>query len=48
MSVKVPAPEEQEAISNFFMTLDQSIAFAEGKVKGIKQLKHACVERMFA
>lgn len=47
MSVKVPAPEEQVAISNFFMTIDQSISSVEGRIKGFRRLRRACTERMF-
>ena len=47
MSVKVPAPEEQVAISNFFMKIDQSISSVEGRIKGFKRLRRACTERMF-
>ncbi|HHJ7925194.1 TPA: restriction endonuclease subunit S, partial [Streptococcus pyogenes] len=42
-----PSLSEQEAIGNFFQTLDQQIAQSEEKLTELKALKQTLLNRLF-
>ena len=45
--VVVPSKEEQQAISNFFNELDQTIRLHEEELEKLKALKESCLQGMF-
>lgn len=42
-----PKPEEQQKIGAYFRTLDELISHHAVQLQKLKQLKSACLERMF-
>lgn len=47
ISVLTPTPEEQEKIGNYFRTLDELISRHTTQLEKLKQIKSACLEKMF-
>lgn len=47
ISLLVPTKEEQELIGNYFRTLDKQISLEEQKLEKLKQIKAACLDKMF-
>ncbi|HEQ2359119.1 TPA: restriction endonuclease subunit S [Streptococcus pyogenes] len=47
LKINIPTLKEQEAIGNFFQTLDQQIAQSEEKLTELKALKQALLNRLF-
>ncbi|HEQ8684316.1 TPA: restriction endonuclease subunit S [Streptococcus pyogenes] len=47
LKINVPTLKEQEAIGNFFQTLDQQIAQSEEKLTELKALKQTLLNRLF-
>ncbi|HHL0858513.1 TPA: restriction endonuclease subunit S, partial [Streptococcus pyogenes] len=45
--IQIPSLSEQEAIGNFFQTLDQQIAQSEEKLTELKALKQTLLNRLF-
>lgn len=45
--IKLPVIEEQKQISSFFKTLDNQITKNEQKLEKLKNIKKACLEKMF-
>lgn len=45
--VSLPAPEEQQKIGSYFRTLDELISKHALQLQKLKQLKSACLEKMF-
>lgn len=46
-SVFVPSYEEQQAIASFFRSLDRKIALETARLEKLKQIKLACLDKMF-
>lgn len=46
--VYVPSPDEQKKIGEFLTTLDETILLRERELEKLKQLKAACLDKMFA
>ena len=46
-SVFVPSYEEQQAIATFFRSLDRKIALETARLEKLKQIKLACLDKMF-
>ncbi|HEQ4675426.1 TPA: restriction endonuclease subunit S [Streptococcus pyogenes] len=47
LKINIPTLKEQEAIGNFFQTLDQQIAQSEEKLTELKALKQTLLNRLF-
>ncbi|HHJ7179057.1 TPA: restriction endonuclease subunit S, partial [Streptococcus pyogenes] len=47
LTIQFPSLSEQEAIGNFFQTLDQQIAQSEEKLTELKALKQTLLNRLF-
>ncbi|ENV4679933.1 restriction endonuclease subunit S, partial [Streptococcus pyogenes] len=47
LTIYFPSLSEQEAIGNFFQTLDQQIAQSEEKLTELKALKQTLLNRLF-
>ncbi|HER5064646.1 TPA: restriction endonuclease subunit S, partial [Streptococcus pyogenes] len=47
LTIHFPSLSEQEAIGNFFQTLDQQIAQSEEKLTELKALKQTLLNRLF-
>ena len=47
ISLLIPTKEEQELIGKFFRTLDKQISLQEQKLEKLKQIKAACLDKMF-
>ena len=45
--VKIPTPEEQEKIGNFFKNLDDKIAREEELLDAYKMMKKSLLQKMF-
>ncbi|WOG27418.1 restriction endonuclease subunit S [Endozoicomonas sp. 8E] len=45
--VTIPQPEEQQKIGNYFRNLDKLIAQHTTQLQKLKQIKSACLEKMF-
>lgn len=45
--ISLPAPEEQERIGTYFRTLDELISKHALQLEKLKQIKSACLEKMF-
>ncbi|HHK1499679.1 TPA: restriction endonuclease subunit S, partial [Streptococcus pyogenes] len=47
LTIQFPSLSEQEAIGDFFQTLDQQIAQSEEKLTELKALKQTLLNRLF-
>ena len=45
--IKVPSLEEQQKIGSYFITLDRKIALETARLEKLKQIKRACLDKMF-
>ena len=45
--IKVPSLEEQQKIGSYFITLDRKIALETARLEKLKQIKLACLDKMF-
>lgn len=46
-SILVPSYEEQKKIGTFFEILDKQISMQEKRLEKLKQIKAACLDKMF-
>lgn len=47
LSVMIPDTEEQQSIASFFRSLDRQIALHTQRLEKLKQIKAACLDKMF-
>jgi type I restriction enzyme S subunit len=47
MSFLFPSKQEQQKISTYFRSLDKQISLQEQKLEKLKQIKAACLDKMF-
>ena len=47
MNFFFPSKEEQHKIASFFRSLDTQISLQEQRLEKLKQIKSACLEKMF-
>ena len=47
LSFLFPSKEEQQAIASFFRSLDRKIALETARLEKLKQIKRACLDKMF-
>lgn len=45
--IRIPTVEEQEKIGSFFYSLDKQISLQEQRLEKLKQIKAACLDKMF-
>jgi type I restriction enzyme S subunit len=46
-SILVPSYEEQKKVGTFFEILDKQISLQEQRLEKLKQIKAACLDKMF-
>lgn len=46
-TITLPSYEEQQAIASFFRTLNRKIALETARLEKLKQIKRACLDKMF-
>ena len=47
MNFYFPSKEEQQQIASFFTSLDKQISLQEARLEKLKQIKAACLDKMF-
>ena len=47
MNFCFPSKEEQQQIASFFTSLDKQISLQEARLEKLKQIKAACLDKMF-
>lgn len=47
LSFLFPSKEEQQSIATFFRSLDRKIALETARLEKLKQIKLACLDKMF-
>ena len=47
ITILIPSKKEQELIGNYFRSLDKQISLQEQKLEKLKQIKAACLDKMF-
>ena len=47
MSFLFPSKQEQQKISTYFRSLDKQISLQEKRLEKLKQIKAACLDKMF-
>jgi type I restriction enzyme S subunit len=47
ISVKIPSPDEQQKIGQYFSNLDNLISLEQKQIDKLKNIKKACLEKMF-
>ncbi len=47
IEILVPSIEEQKCIGNYFTSLDRQISLQSQRLEKLKQIKSACLDKMF-